>query len=165
MSTFVSPCHGILSRSRWILSTTFSTTIISIKILSMFRFLMLFIHLKFYFHHHFSILVTFLSYFMFWYHYTNITLWNSAHFDALYYAFFQPNTSGLSQWPWGIRRGSLALGCWDRRFGSCRWHGYLPLGFFACCLVSSYATVWSLVCVCVWSRNVKNEAAWSRLGL
>lgn len=96
---------------------------------------------------------------------TLILLYETMHMVMLFsMQIFQHDTSGRSQWPWSIRRGSLALDCWDRRFVSRRWHGCLSLGLFACWLVSSCATGWSLVCVCVNLETSRTRRLWARHG-
>jgi hypothetical protein len=52
-----------------------------------------------------------------------------------------------SQWPWGLRRGSWPVGCWDRGFESRSRHGCLSASFCVVlsCVGKGLATGWSLV--------------------
>jgi hypothetical protein len=72
---------------------------------------------------------------------------------------------------WGV--GLWPLACWDRGFESLRGHECLSVVSVVCCQVQVSATSWTLVqrsptdcaaSLCVWSRNLKNEEAMTRVG-
>ena len=65
--------------------------------------------------------------------------------------------------------GLRPLACWDCGFESHRGHGCLSCVSVVCCQEKVSATSWSLVLPtvvrrCVWSRNLKNEEAMTRVG-
>jgi hypothetical protein len=77
-----------------------------------------------------------------------------------------------SQWPSCPRVGVRSLAWWYFGFESRRGHGCLSVVNVVCCQVEVSATSWSLVqgvlqtvvLRCVWSRNLKNEEAMTRVG-
>jgi hypothetical protein len=74
-------------------------------------------------------------------------------------------------WPCCLRCRFLRLvDCWDHSFESHWGHGCSSLVFVVCCVGSSLCdglitrseeSYWVCVYNCVWSRNLKNEAAYS----
>ena len=79
-----------------------------------------------------------------------------------------------SQWQSGLRRGSTAASLLGLRVRIPLGARSLSVVIVVCCQVEVSATGWSLVqrsatdcgvCHCVWSRNLKNEAALTRVGL